>query len=274
MDCDALPDELKKNLTFYGKSKKVRWVPQHFLSAVYAQIYNSQRNAYIFNGAAVGFAIGNSVQEQEASPYIKPLSGDNETNFSGIRLESVKSTVSSDIVNGQITTGIARVAGPTQPNAGKVPTAGFIQTVGSIPNQGKNNDEVLGNYRFKDRPKAMKVVVQSFTPATKVNQTDKGIVEIMLHENINATLPLKTRYEVAGVVTTQKVEQQVGTNAIAYARLVLTDKIENEHTITIPIFWKDDSSKPNYLLANIVAGNGYDALAGTVLEIKSIEFEY
>lgn len=268
--CKNLDDATTKGDTFkqtqsrkyVAKLKSVRLVPEHHLSARYAQMWldrnpnSGVKSTFYFNGASLTYG----TQEYDNDlKLIEPIEKNGANGGTGLKLKNVRASTSSStgsilpVVNGQISTGVPRGLKSSA-------TSGFLETVCLF-------DEI-GCHKFTSKPKFVEVVVK-YKPEKKGNLTDKATIEIMLHGSQNGVrLPFKSAEMVPPYGIT------VGSNALAYVRLVITETLEDKTTIKVPIYYKHQEVQPAYLLSNISAGFEYQPIEGSVLEVHSIKFEY
>jgi hypothetical protein len=135
---------------------------------------------------------------------------------------------------------------------------GFVET---------NTTFVKKSYTdFTARPDSLMLYVK-YTP----KNNDKAVFEVLLHDvqiNIESS-KLPARYQKA-----PQGYKPVSENAIGYTRAKLSGTHSDWIRVSMPIFYKDATTKPSYALLNITAGDGYSAKDGSVLIIDKIEFIY
>jgi hypothetical protein len=118
---------------------------------------------------------------------------------------------------------------------------------------------------FTARPDSVVFYVQ-YAPQSG----DKAVFEVLLHDNQTGVESSR----LPAVYGDAPKYKPVSENAIGYTRAKLSGTHSDWIRISMPIFYKDATTKPSYALLNITAGDGYNPKDNSKLSIDKIEFIY
>lgn len=118
---------------------------------------------------------------------------------------------------------------------------------------------------FTARPDSVVFYVQ-YAP----QNGDKAVFELLLHDNQTGVESSR----LPAVYGDAPKYKPVSENAIGYTRAKLSGTHSDWIRISMPIFYKDATTKPSYALLNITAGDGYNYKKDSKLSIDKIEFIY
>jgi hypothetical protein len=119
--------------------------------------------------------------------------------------------------------------------------------------------------RFTARPDSIVFYVQ-YAP----QNGDKAVFELLLHDNQTGVESSR----LPAVYGDAPKYKPVSEKAIGYTRAKLSGEHSNWIRVSMPIFYKDATTKPSYALLNITAGDGYNPKDNSKLSIDKIEFIY
>ena len=119
--------------------------------------------------------------------------------------------------------------------------------------------------RFTARPDSIVFYVQ-YAP----QNGDKAVFELLLHDNQTGVESSR----LPAVYGDAPKYKPVSENAIGYTRAKLSGTHSDWIRVSMPIFYKDATTKPSYALLNITAGDGYNYKKDSKLSIDKIEFIY
>jgi hypothetical protein len=176
----------------------------------------------------------------------------------GAKALLLRARITTAKVPGQLSNGLPKTDAETLSDLVNANVFGFVET---------NTTFVKKSYTdFTARPDSLMLYVK-YTP----KNSDKAVFEVLLHDaqiNIESSkLPARYQNHAQGY-------KPVSENAIGYTRAKLSGMHSDWIRISMPIFYKDATTKPSYALLNITAGDGYSAKDGSVLIIDKIEFIY
>ena len=127
---------------------------------------------------------------------------------------------------------------------------------------------------FFGRPDAMEVIFKA-----RPKGSDRATFEVMLHQNkgsfnpaaLDTRLPAKYPSNANGMAN----YIQVDSNVVGYSVAKVTTMANDQYyKATVPIYYKDDHTKPDYLIVNLTSSDGYQIIDGSELEVCKVNFVY
>ena len=241
----------------------VRNTPKGFLNPRYAQTYQQAKlDGFGFDLLTLlGIGIGGEVPQATfkyggAKDLVIAVDG------GGVKLKNIKGSIA--VVKGQLTNGMVRSWHATSN------TGGFIAAKDKYVDKKMIELGFANTDNFSSRPDAIQIKF-----AYKPTGSDKASFEFLFFDATSVRrLPAQTKGYKGGASQEYIV---VDKRELGYVRVMVKEAGDIAGipvTVKVPVYYRDQTGKPQGLLMNISAGDGYDAKENSELLVKSIEFCY